>query len=150
MTHGQLCDIEAIKNLKARYFRFLDAKQWTDLRGLFTVDGSFEHPALGRFASIDEAVLAVSDRIGDLTTVHHGGLPEITLGGDDDARAIWPMASFTFRASPTAAGSPVGPARTGPGRRTFGHYLETYRRQDGRWLIASLQLVSVYRESFPV
>jgi hypothetical protein len=105
MTHGQLCDIEAIKNLKARYFRFLDAKQWTDLRGLFTVDGSFEHPALGRFASIDEAVLAVSDRIGDLTTVHHGGLPEITLGGDDDARAIWPMASFTFRASPTAAGS---------------------------------------------
>lgn len=33
-----LLEIEAIKQLKARYCRFLDTKQWDDWRALFTDD----------------------------------------------------------------------------------------------------------------
>jgi 3-phenylpropionate/cinnamic acid dioxygenase small subunit len=31
-------DVEQIKELKARYFRFFDTKQWDRWRGLFTDD----------------------------------------------------------------------------------------------------------------
>ena len=34
-----LCEIEAIKQLKARYCRYLDTKQWDDWRQLFTEIG---------------------------------------------------------------------------------------------------------------
>ena len=37
----RLADIEAIKQLKARYFRLLDTKQWDDLKALFARDAQF-------------------------------------------------------------------------------------------------------------
>ena len=33
---GTLVQVENIKQLKARYFRFVDSKQWDALRGVFT------------------------------------------------------------------------------------------------------------------
>ena len=39
LTH--LADIEAIKQLKARYCLLLDAQEWVDLRALFTDDARF-------------------------------------------------------------------------------------------------------------
>jgi len=41
MDLNNLTEIEAIKQLKARYFRFLDAKQWTDWHTCFTDDLHF-------------------------------------------------------------------------------------------------------------
>ena len=37
-THGAKADIEAIKQLKADYFRLLDSKQWRAWGELFTED----------------------------------------------------------------------------------------------------------------
>ena len=37
-ANQMLLDIEAIKQLKARYFRYVDTKQWDDLKALFTAD----------------------------------------------------------------------------------------------------------------
>ena len=39
MNHAeQLWEIEQIKQLKARYFRYLDTKQWAKYRAIFTED----------------------------------------------------------------------------------------------------------------
>ena len=37
-----MLDIESISQLKARYCRFIDTKQWERLRGLFAADARFE------------------------------------------------------------------------------------------------------------
>ena len=37
-------DIEAIRQLKARYFRFVDTKQWDRWGDLFTEDAVFHVP----------------------------------------------------------------------------------------------------------
>ena len=38
---GTLVHVENIKQLKARYFRFVDSKQWDALRDVFTDDVLF-------------------------------------------------------------------------------------------------------------
>ena len=40
----QLLDIEAIKQLKARYFRLMDQKQWEDWGLVFATDCVMEVP----------------------------------------------------------------------------------------------------------
>src|SRR5450759_257723 len=67
-----LLDIEEIKQLKARYFRLMDTKDWAGFTALFT----------------DDAVL---DAAG---TVHHGHMPEITITGPDSATGIWAMFDY--------------------------------------------------------
>ena len=44
-TAAALWEIEAIKQLKARYCRYLDAKRWDDWRELFTDDFRFAFAA---------------------------------------------------------------------------------------------------------
>ena len=41
-AHDECRDIEDIKRLKSRYFRYLDAKDSNGFRGLFTDDATFE------------------------------------------------------------------------------------------------------------
>ena len=61
-----LWEIEAIKQLKARYCRYLDTKQWGDWRGLFTEDFvSDTSPSGGkRIAGADEFVSFVRGALG--------------------------------------------------------------------------------------
>jgi hypothetical protein len=124
----------AIAAVKARYFRYMDSKRWDDVRAQFTDDATFEHPTIGRFDDVDVAVAAVAEHIGGMFTVHLGGLPEITLTGPDTADGIFPMGSHSL------------PAGAGHLLRTFGHYHDAFRRDDGVWRLTALRLVSTYRE----
>ena len=83
MARTTLEEIEAIKKVKARYFRFLDAKQWTDWRACFTDDlhffmGQDPQPVA---SSADEFVAYVSKLLAGTVTVHHGHMPEIERTG---------------------------------------------------------------------
>ena len=42
MTAEQLTDIEAIKQLKARYFRLMDTKRWEEWGDVFTKDARLQ------------------------------------------------------------------------------------------------------------
>jgi hypothetical protein len=135
VNERDLADIEAIKQLKARYFRFLDQKRWADFGGVFTddahVDVSGDAPhavATGRGAIVD----MVSRGVGGAVTVHHGHMPEIDITGPGKARGIWAMEDYLeFPGEP--------PAFVVHGR---GHYHEEYERAaDGVWRIKSLHLV---------
>jgi hypothetical protein len=129
----ELFEIEAIKQLKARYFRLLDTKQWDEWGLVFTADCVMELPEAdlvndGRAAIVEQ----VSAALAGTRTVHHGHMPEIEITGSDTARGVWAM--FDYVEWPAAeTGERVG-------LNGYGHYLEEYRRDGGEWRIARLRL----------
>jgi hypothetical protein len=126
-------EIEAIKQLKARYFRFLDTRQWAEWGQCFTEDCQMrveQQPGVvatdlrGRQAIVD----GVSKALSGSRTVHHGHMPEIEIVDATTARGIWAMYDYVS----------WSPERELKG---YGHYHEIYRKAPGgRWQIASLLL----------
>jgi hypothetical protein len=133
----QLMDVEQIKQLKARYCRFVDTKQWQRLRTLFTEDARFE--GLGSApsgADVDGFVEGISTRLHDAISIHHCHMPEIVFTGPATARGVWAMMDYLEW---PAGASP----REAPGHRGFsgfGHYEEEYRKDGAEWKIAFLRL----------
>jgi 3-phenylpropionate/cinnamic acid dioxygenase small subunit len=124
-----LADIEAIKQLKARYFRALDAKQWDEWRALFTDDATFEFGDV-RGDSGDAFAETASRTVAGTTTAHHGHMPEIRVTGDGRARGIWVLNDYVeWRGDEMRRGI-----------KGYGHYEEEYARAGGVWKIASLRL----------
>ncbi|MFF2996574.1 nuclear transport factor 2 family protein [Streptomyces sp. NPDC057950] len=122
--------IESIKQLKARYFRFVDEKRHDELAALFTPDAKIVTDGIA-FASPADFAGTVRDFIGAAPTVHHGHMPEIEITAPDTASGIWAMEDLlTFPAGENAP----------EGHNGYGQYRETYRRVDGSWLIESLSL----------
>ena|SRR5215510_3420144 len=136
-TAQHLDEIEQIKQTKARYFRFLDSKQWADWRTCFTDDLHFY---LGQdtkpmAASADEFVAYVSKLLAEAVTVHHGHMPEIELTSATTATGVWAMFDWVDR-NKTAT-----PERTFQG---YGHYIEEYAKEaDGRWRIKRIRLTRI-------
>lgn len=130
----RLLDIEAIKRLKACYFRTLDHQDWDAFGRVFAVDGVLEVPEANLVARGRDAIIAaVRGPLTGARTVHHGHMPEIELTGPDTARGTWAM--FDYVEWPRAeSGERVG-------LNGYGHYLEEYVREDGRWCIARTKLV---------
>jgi hypothetical protein len=141
-TAEALADIEAIKQLKARYFRCMDTKDWSEFREVFTQDavfdvrGALEPPRPD--ASYDEPPIVGADAIvsyvreglRQLVSVHHGHMPEIEILPGGEARGLWAMEDILI--APEGA-----PFRV---FRGYGHYRETYRKSSGGWRIATLRL----------
>jgi hypothetical protein len=128
----RLLDIEAIKQLKARYFRFLDTKQWDDWGMVFTEDVVMEVPEAAMVNNgRAEVVGNVGAALTGATTTHHGHMPEIDITGPDTARGTWAM--FDYVEWPAADGSRVG-------LQGYGHYHEEYRRDGDAWRIAKTRL----------
>jgi len=136
----RLLAIEAIKQLKARYFRFVDSKDEASLASLFTSDAIFDmrHAPAG---PPDESALVsgkaaiarfILTAVSGARTVHHGHMPEITLLSMDTAGAIWAMQDRLKwgKKSPYPFEELIG----------YGHYHDTYRCVDGQWRIQSSKL----------
>ncbi|HEY1633123.1 MAG TPA: nuclear transport factor 2 family protein [Acidimicrobiales bacterium] len=133
MNADDLADIEEIKQLKARYFRLMDTKSWTEWADVFTSDLSawVEDTPDVNYGSRDEFVGAVSSILADAVTTHHGHMPEIEITGPDTARGIWAMFDNVKLTTPHRTVELKG----------YGHYHEEYRKEpDGRWRIRSIRL----------
>jgi SnoaL-like domain len=132
----QASDLYEIQKLKARYFRFLDTKQWDAFRDVFTDDLQFfmEDSAVPQsmtptWASADSLVDYLRLGHPEKVTVHHGHMPEIEFIDEDNATGVWAM--FDWVDDP-------GRERAWQG---YGHYHERYVRcSDGRWRIATVHL----------
>src|SRR5262252_9545617 len=124
----RLLDIEEIKQLKARYFRTLDRREWQEWGQVFARDARLEVPEGNVDERGREAIVAsVSAALEGTRTVHHGHMPEIEITGPDTARGVWAMFDYVEWPA-TGVGERVG-------LRGYGHYLEEYVREDGRWRI---------------
>ena len=110
----RLADIEAIKQLKARYFRFIDTKDWAAFRDLFTEDCKHYLPQESAVPFMtNEDYFAMNERL--LTpgvTTHHGHMPEITFLSDTEAEGIWAMFDYVQIEPPSGRVSIMG----------YGHY----------------------------
>lgn len=124
-----MSDVEAIRQLKARYFRTLDQKDWDGYRAVFTddveIDVSDDAPD-ARFTGTAEYVDMLIAMLGPATTVHRGTQPEIEIAGDT-ASGIWAMDDRIW--------FPGGSVLVGTG-----WYEETYRRTRDGWRIATMRL----------
>lgn len=124
-------DIEAIKQLKARYCRYLDTKEWGSWRGLFADHFSSEIAGAGGRQTIgaDEFVAYTRGTLGRpaQVTVHQVHAPEITLTSATTARGVWAL-SDVVRLTPVAT------------LHGHGHYHETYEKTGGQWRITSSTL----------
>jgi len=114
----RLEDIEAIKQLKIRYSHICD-----DMHNAGEID------------TVETYLPFLIANIGEVTTVHHGHMPEIELTSPTTATGTWAMEDELWWPE-------GGPIRYMHG---YGHYHETYRKDDGTWRIASLTLTRLHR-----
>ena len=128
----------AIYELKARYCRLMDTKQWDAWRELFAEDYELDVsegtglPVIkGREAALDRVLSSIRDAI----TVHQVHTPEIQIDGSA-ASGLWAMQDRVI--------FPNGTSLTG-----YGHYHDRFRRQDGQWRIAALKLTRLHLEMVP-
>jgi hypothetical protein len=136
-TIEKLAAIEYIKQLKARYFRFVDTKQYDALEQLFVpdvaVDHSQDHPS-AVFNNRREWVAMIRGGMSSTVSVHHGHTPEIEITSPTTAQGIWPMQDWIWW--PEGVDLPAG-VRHMVG---WGHYHETYVKSADGWRIASVRL----------
>jgi hypothetical protein len=137
-------DLEAIRQLKARYCRFLDTKDVEGWRSVFTADvvvrldmavsaGGADPMTAPPVEGADNFVAMVLGGLADAATVHHCHTPEITLTSPTTATGIWAMEDWII---------------FGGGRELHGagHYHETYEKQDGTWRIKTLHLTRTVQQ----
>ena len=131
-------DLEAIRQLKARYCRYLDAKDAEGWRTVFTDDvlvlldiavstGGADPMTAPHVEGVDSFLPMVLASLENAATMHHCHTPEIALTSPDTATGIWAMEDWII---------------FGDGRELHGagHYRETYEQQDGTWRIITLHL----------
>lgn len=136
-----------IRELKARYFRAIDEKDEALLRETFSENveldyrGSTSDPESGANAVSDATAEVLRGRDasvprliatlnGIASSVHHASEPEIEIIDAQNAKAIWPMVDrLKFLAG--------GPFKEMVG---YGHYRETYIKEQGRWRINTMRL----------
>lgn len=134
-----LLEIEAIKALKARYCRYLDTKDWTAWRDLFTDDFVSDTTDSGGkvIAGADEFVAYLRQTLGKPSqpTVHQVHAPEIELTSATTARGVWALQDVV---------------RLAPGLNLngYGHYHETYQKVDGHWRIKTSKLTRLRVDIF--
>lgn len=137
-------DLEAIKQLKARYFRTLDTKQWEAWRAVFTDDARFEGTRR-KFEGPDDFCSATQAWLAEAITIHHGHMPEIVLTGPGAARGVWAMFDMVQFAQPAPGDGPY----SGRGFVGYGHYEEEYRKTEAGWRISFLRLTRLRVDPLP-
>lgn len=131
-------DIEAIKQLKARYFRTMDTKDWAGMRQVFTDDVVLDTTAAGGsvVTGADDFMAFLQEVLSGAVTVHQGHMPEIELTSPTTATGIWALNDIVIW--------PDGTRLTG-----YGHYHETYEKVGDDWKIASSTLTRLHTDLRP-
>lgn len=138
MDQSDVIAIAEISRLKARYFRFVDTKQWADLTALFTPDATLFFPeAQDAPLPRDAAIAMIAKALEGGISVHHGHMPDIEIVSADRAHG-WAMEDRLFWPSdrPSVLGLET--------LHGYGHYHEDYVRRDGRWLIERLKVTRLW------
>lgn len=148
----KLAAIEAIKLLKARYFRGVDTGDGALVRSVLAEDcvldytDCFVDPLTGRdhFPALSMVMRGRAAYSGNglaeigVVSAHYGPNCEIELEDATSARGIWSMTDRLIM--------PAG----GPVRELLGHghYHETYVKVEDSWYIRTLRIVRTRVEAF--
>ena len=144
----RLAAIEDIKQLKARYFRFVDTRDFDAMAMVFCRDATFdcseglratplEGEVEGPVGPVnhgrDNIMKWIRDAFVSQTSVHHGHCHEVTIDSETEAHGVIAMEDYIF-----------GLDRATQLLHAAGHYHERYRVEDGEWRIASTRLTRLF------
>lgn len=131
-------DLEEIKQLKARYFRTMDTKDFAAMRRVFADDVVMDTSEAGGgvVEGADAFIEFLEPTLRGVVTVHHGHMPEITITSSTTASGIWSMEDMLR--------FPDGTELHG-----YGHYHETYEKRDGTWRIKTSTLTRLRTDITP-
>nr|WP_235892292.1 nuclear transport factor 2 family protein [Mycolicibacterium hodleri] len=139
MDTVELVEIEALKQLKARYCRLLDAKDWQAWRGIFSDDFTSDTSKAGGkvIRGADDFVAFTRNHLkkSSQATAHQVHAPELELTSATTAVGIWALEDVV-RLAP------------GVNLRGYGHYHETYEKVDGQWFIKTSTLTRLREDVF--
>jgi ketosteroid isomerase-like protein len=142
MGAANFADWLAICEVKARYCRMLDTKNWAGYADCFTEDLLLDTTPSGGYVvqGRDEAMKLVRSSIETAKTAHQVHNPEITFDADG-ADVIWAMED-------RVVWSPEQAEKSGLASLTgWGHYIERYvKSADGKWRIARTQLTRLHMD----
>ena len=135
-------DILELQRLKGLYFYNLDHKNWDGWSSLFTrdakllVDQGLPVETTDVTEGIDNVIEYVKERLAIIPSVHHGHTPLYEFDSDVDARGIWAMADVIYYSDEMVLYG-------------YGHYRETYRKEDGIWKFSSVHLTRLSTDYLP-
>jgi len=136
-TLEQLNDIEDIKQLKARYCRLIDQKNWEELEANFVLDATIEIAGAPggandtkQFSSAHAFVESLQQLMAPLVSVHQVHAPEIEILGPETAKGTWTISDRLVFPD----GSPLKILQG------WGIYHEIYRKESGCWRFVSVRL----------
>ncbi len=136
-------DIQAITQLKHRYFRFLDQKKWDELRKCFTedVESAYEDGHYC-FSGIDDVMHFLAEGMEGLSAggrfaLHLGHHPEIELLSEQQARGRWTLhAPMLDRTEGTVGAYDA-------------FYTDDYRKVENQWLISRIGFEMYTHSNWP-
>ncbi len=140
----RLLAIEEIKRVKAKYFYYLDHKDWNGWkRDVFAPNMVFHVPEFRSepWTDVDAFIAWTAQQAGQQVSVHHGHMPDIEILSATTAKGIWAMEDILRH--PEGTKSPGGFNFL----HGYGHYHETYVRTEAGWRIKSVRLTRLYVES---
>lgn len=132
---SDLDEVEAIRRLKARYFRTMDTKDWDGMRQVFTDDVVIDTSEAGGdvVRGAAEFITFLQEALGGAVTIHQGHMPEIDLTSEATATGIWALNDIVIW--------PNGMRLDG-----YGHYHETYEKSTDGWRIKSSNLTRLHAD----
>ncbi len=132
----QATEIEAIRQLKYRYFRYLDSKLWDPLKELFVPEAVSSYSG-GKYAfeGRDAILEFLASSLGPtMITMHHGHHPEIQLTSESTATGIWALEDVVID---TANELTI---------RGAAYYRDEYVKLNGEWKIHSTGYERLFEE----
>ena len=139
-TLEDLLDIHAIQQLKHRYLRCLDQKDWDTLRTCFAEDAQASYGGGAKELSGRDAIMAfLTESMGSegMLTSHRCTQPEIDLVGPGEATGIWALEDVVIHQD------------FGVTIHGASFYEDRYVKVDGSWVIASTGYKRTYEELWP-
>ena len=140
MTPEDLVEIEAIKQVKYRYLRAVDTRDWDLLATTLTDDATSAYSSgklsyEGRDAIVKFLRESMPEK--DMLTSHKVHHPEIELTGPDTATARWGLEDVVIMLSANLT------------LRGAAFYEDRMRKVDGQWRIAHTGYRRLYEETSP-
>ncbi len=128
-------DIEAIKKLKARYWRCVDRSLWTEMEDVFAEDATADYGPNMQFQGRKAIIQFLKDSTGQesMITAHGGHNAEIEITGETTARGVWALNDLVV----------IQPNTRMMG---WGYYDDEYVKENGRWRKKSTRISRILEE----
>ena len=129
-------DIEAIKKLKAKYFRCVDKKLWDEMEEVWVEDAVADYGMgiellQGRKAIMD--FLKKNLGLDSMISAHQGHNPEIEITSDTTARGVWLLNDRLI-------------IQTIATMNAWGYYEDEYVKVSGEWKKKGTKITRILEE----